>query len=139
MARDIYHEHVKTALINDGWTITHDPLVLLSREEGGLQADLGAQKIFLADRGTQRIAVEVKSFVHPSIIHEFNDATGQYISYEEALIMTGSDRILFLALPEEIYNKLIEKAVVRRVVHRLKINFILFDPIEKTITSWIKP
>jgi XisH protein len=25
MARDIYHEHVKEALIKDGWTVTHDP------------------------------------------------------------------------------------------------------------------
>ncbi len=28
MAKDIYHEHVKAALIKDGWTITDDPLVL---------------------------------------------------------------------------------------------------------------
>lgn len=27
-AKDIYHDHVRNALIKDGWTITHDPLVL---------------------------------------------------------------------------------------------------------------
>jgi hypothetical protein len=27
-AKDIYHDTVKNALIKDGWTITHDPLVL---------------------------------------------------------------------------------------------------------------
>lgn len=26
--RDRYHDHVKHALIKDGWTITHDPLRL---------------------------------------------------------------------------------------------------------------
>ena len=26
--RDIYHDTVKNALIKDGWTIMHDPLVL---------------------------------------------------------------------------------------------------------------
>ena len=25
MAKDIYHNLVKQALINEGWTITHDP------------------------------------------------------------------------------------------------------------------
>ena len=27
-AKDIYHDTVKTALIKDGWTITHDPLTI---------------------------------------------------------------------------------------------------------------
>ena len=27
-AKDIYHNTVKNALINDGWTITDDPLIL---------------------------------------------------------------------------------------------------------------
>ena len=27
-AKDKYHEHVKEALIKDGWTITHDPYVI---------------------------------------------------------------------------------------------------------------
>ena len=28
--RDLYHNHVKHALIKDGWTITHDPFPLKS-------------------------------------------------------------------------------------------------------------
>lgn len=28
MAKDLFHQSVKTALIKDGWTITHDPLYL---------------------------------------------------------------------------------------------------------------
>jgi len=27
-AKDIFHNHVKNALIKDGWFITHDPLTL---------------------------------------------------------------------------------------------------------------
>jgi hypothetical protein len=48
MAKDIYHNTVKEALIKDGWTVTDDPLSLLSKEDGGLQADLGAEKIITA-------------------------------------------------------------------------------------------
>lgn len=28
MAKDIYHQIVKEALLKDGWTITHDPYLL---------------------------------------------------------------------------------------------------------------
>lgn len=28
MAKDLYHNAVRNALIKDGWTITHDPLRL---------------------------------------------------------------------------------------------------------------
>ncbi len=27
-AKDLYHDIVKRALVNDGWTVTHDPLTL---------------------------------------------------------------------------------------------------------------
>jgi XisH protein len=30
MARDVFHEIVKEALIKDGWIVTHDPLTLLN-------------------------------------------------------------------------------------------------------------
>ena len=39
MARDLFHDIVKEALIKDGWTITNDPLTLLNREEGGISTD----------------------------------------------------------------------------------------------------
>jgi XisH protein len=44
MAKDLFHEAVKKALIKDGWTITDDPLRLLSKEEGGIETDLGLKK-----------------------------------------------------------------------------------------------
>jgi hypothetical protein len=43
-AKDHYHETVKNALIKDGWTITHDPLILrLSKKK--LYIDLGAEQL----------------------------------------------------------------------------------------------
>lgn len=66
MARDKIHEIVKTALIDDGWTITDDPLILLPDEEG-VAVDLGAEKLIAAEKGIEKIAVEVKSFSQPSL------------------------------------------------------------------------
>ena len=105
MARDIYHYEVKEALIKDGWIITNDPLVLLGKNEGGLQTDLGAEKIITAEKGLTKIAVEVKSFVHPSIIHEFLEASGQYSGYLIAMKIKNSDRTLYLAMPSYVHKK----------------------------------
>src|SRR2546430_4279121 len=52
----------KQALIKDGWTITDDPLSL-PWGSTTLKVDLGAERLIGAEKGTQKIAVEVKSFV----------------------------------------------------------------------------
>ncbi len=85
MAKDIFHNNVKEALIKDGWTITHDPLRLLKREEGGLETDLGAEKLIVAEKGLTKIAVEVKSFQNPSPINDFHTAFGQYQTYIDVI------------------------------------------------------
>jgi XisH protein len=72
MARDLFHDLVKQALINEGWTVTHDPFPLHTRKEGGLSTDLGAERIIFAENRSQKIAVEVKSFIHISILHDFS-------------------------------------------------------------------
>jgi hypothetical protein len=71
MARDLFHNVVREALIKEGWSITHDPYPLHSRKDGGLSTDIGAEKIILAQNSSKKIPVEVKSFTHISILHEF--------------------------------------------------------------------
>jgi hypothetical protein len=48
MAKDIYHETVKTALEKDGWTIT-DELFRLTIGSRSIYIDLGAQKLIAAE------------------------------------------------------------------------------------------
>lgn len=55
MARDIIHEIVKRALMKDGWTITHDPYLL--KIKPNQEIDLGAEKLIVAERGADKIAV----------------------------------------------------------------------------------
>jgi hypothetical protein len=76
-AKDIYHEVVKNALIKDGWTITDDPLKLTIGSRS-LYVDLGAEKLIAAQKDSQRIAVEIKSFISPSPINDLENALGQY-------------------------------------------------------------
>ena len=82
--RDTFYDAVKKALVKDGWTITHDPLRL---PYGGidLYVDLGAERLLAADKGQQRIAVEIKSFRSPSPMTDLERALGQYALYRAIL------------------------------------------------------
>lgn len=83
-ARDIFHHHVKHALIKDGGEITHDPLHL----KWGLKdmyVDLGAQELVAAEKSGQKIGVEIKSFTGQSEMSDLEQAIGQYIIYEDVL------------------------------------------------------
>ncbi len=59
--RDDLHFSLSRTLKKDGWTITNDPLILVL-EQTLLKADLGAEKLFTAEKAGQKIAVEIKDF-----------------------------------------------------------------------------
>lgn len=136
MARDTLHENVRNALIKDGWKITDDPLTLLTREEGGVATDLGAEKVIFAEQGTTKIAVEVKSFLNPSIIHDFMLASGQYKSYEVIINYKNLQRKMYLAMPIFAYEKIIKFEFIQKIIQDLQIKLILFNPEENSILSW---
>jgi hypothetical protein len=76
-SRDFYHDAARIALEKDGWLITDDPLDLTIGEVA-LFADLGAERVIAAERGNEKIAVEIKSFLDQSPVSEFHKALGQY-------------------------------------------------------------
>ena len=84
MARDRIHEAVKNALIKDGWTITHDPYPIQYDDVDGY-ADLGAERLIAASRDSEKIIVEVKSFIGRSIMRDFQQSLGQYLVYKHLL------------------------------------------------------
>jgi hypothetical protein len=56
MAKDIFHNHVKQILINDGWTVTHDPFLVRTKSKTySFQIDLGAEKLLAAEKGLEKI------------------------------------------------------------------------------------
>lgn len=85
MAKDSFHKQFKTALIKDRWTITHDPLTIRISEAVKLQIDLAAEQILAAERDSEKIAVEIKSFIGDSDVSTFHTALGQYLNYCQAL------------------------------------------------------
>ena len=138
MARkDAYHDTVKSALEKDGWTITHDPLHL-EVDEVGFQIDLGAeQQPIAAEKDSEKIAVEIKSFLGPSDINELEKAIGQYQLYAAILMEKEPDRALYLAVPGVAYHGVFSKPVVNQLIQSLKIRLIVFNEVEERITQWI--
>src|SRR5262245_2521131 len=78
-ARDTTHAAVRVALERDGWTITADPFVLPVGLHN-LYVDLAAERVLAAERGSERIAVESKSFVGRSEIADLEQALGSSCS-----------------------------------------------------------
>ncbi len=72
---DVYHEVVKNALIKDGWTITHDPLIL-PFGTCKVYVDIGAEAPIAAEKDGRKIAVEIKSFVGVSEVADLESALG---------------------------------------------------------------
>lgn len=137
MARDLFHNQVKTALIKQHWSITDDPYWVQISEVIKLQIDLGAESTLAAQRNHEKIAVEIKSFITDSDISEFHTALGQYLNYAQALEDIEPDRTLYLAVPVETYNTFFQLSFVQKSLKRHQINLIIYDPIKEEITQWI--
>lgn len=137
MARNKIHTPVKEALISEGWIVTDDPLYI---KVGILTVfvDLGAERVFGAEKGGERIAVEVKTFGNPSFMTALYEAIGKYVVYRKALILDESDRTLFLAMPEDIYDRYAKEPLFTECLSDEKINLILFETNIEKITKWIK-
>lgn len=138
MAKDKYHEHVKQALIKDGWTITHDPYRLKIGSKD-IFIDLGAERLLAAEKGDEIIAVEVKSFPRLSFLADFYEAIGKFITYEDALLKKEPGRKLFLAVPEVIFEEEMEhEELIETVLENRHIHLLIFNIDQKSIVKWIK-
>jgi hypothetical protein len=137
-ARDKYHDIVKSALIHEGWTITHDPYrIAIGATHGDI--DLGAEMPIAAERDHERIAVEVKSFLSDSEIYDLERALGQYGMYRVVLQKLEPDRVLYLAVPNTMRKYLLTESDYRDILRDLRVRVIFFDPEGKEQTEWINP
>lgn len=135
-ARDIYHSTVKTALEKDGWTITHDPFPLQIGKKR-LSADLGAERLISAEKGIQKIVVEVKSFVGQSDVKDLEQALGQYILYRQILNETKIERDLYLAVSRLTFNSIFTIQLGQMLLTNQIIKLIVFDDESEVIVQWI--
>lgn len=134
-ARDKYHDQVKSALVKDGWVITHDPL----RLQWGLKdmyVDLGAELLLAAEKNQRKIAVEIKTFAGLSEMDDLEKAIGQYILYHDVLKKIEPDRELFLAVSEETFTDLFQEPIGTLLLENGRARLLVFDPQTEVIRQW---
>jgi hypothetical protein len=92
---------------------------------------------FAAEQGEQRIAIEIKSFLGPSLVTNLHEALGQFVLYEDVMELAEPERILFLAVSEEKYAQVFEEDFGRLLLDKKQIRLLVFDPISEIILKWI--
>jgi glucose-6-phosphate 1-dehydrogenase len=134
-AKDVFHDAVKSALIKEGWQVA-DKQLKISWEKVELYVDLAAERFLSADRGGQKIAVEVKSFLENSTLYSFYAAVGQFISYRTALRVQEPDRVLYLAVPQDTYDTFFQQPFTQAVIQETHVRLVVYNPEKEEITVW---
>ncbi len=135
MARDKYHQAVKTALQKAGWNVTHDPL-RLQIESIPVLIDLGAERLIAAERNDEKIAIEIKTFGGNSDINDFHVALGQYLNYQVFLHEAESNRTLFIAVPEDTWFDFFQNRVIQKICQQHKIRFLVYNSLLEEVILW---
>jgi hypothetical protein len=89
-----------------------------------------------ADRGGERIAVEVQSFLSPSPVADLEQALGQFIIYRSALARQQPDRPLFLVVDETCYDGILSEPVAHDPIADLGVRLLIFDPASRRVVRW---
>jgi XisH protein len=135
-ARDIFHDAVKHGLEKEQWQISSDPLEL-EWEEVKVKIDLAAERLIAAERGEERIAVEIKSFVGTSAISDFHTALGQFLNYRIMLEVHEPDRLLYIAIPIDAYETFFQSRFAQIAIERYQLKIIVYEPVMEEIVKWI--
>ncbi|MFB2875530.1 XisH family protein [Floridanema aerugineum] len=135
-AKDLYHDIVRRSLEKDGWIITDDPLKLkIGLRE--LFVDLGAKQLLAAQKEEYKIAVEIKSFIGLSPVADLENALGQFTLYSDILEELDPDRVLYLAVRQEIFDGIFEEAIGKILLKKGRLRLLVFHAKKEEIIQWI--
>ena len=135
-ARNLYHDAVVEALVADGWTVTADPLWMQFAGRD-LYVDLAAERSTVAaQKGAERIAVEVQTFAAASDVLNLQRAVGQYGVYRFVLSRTDPDRRLYMGVDEETYATVLTEPFGQALVAEFGIRLVVFDPDARRVVRW---
>lgn len=73
-----------------------------------LFADLGAERLISAERGVEKIAVEIKSFLSPSDVYDLEQMLGQYVLYRRLIARREPERVLYVAVTQATFTEVFQ-------------------------------
>ena len=106
-------------------------------EDAELYADLFIEKALLVEQKGRKIVVEIKSFISPSPMRDFENALGQYILYRDILGLANKNYEIYLAIRDTIFDTFFQRKSIQAVVKRNQIEFIIFNNEREEISLWI--
>jgi len=93
--------------------------------------------LIAAERGLEKIAVEIKSFRSESEMKDLEDAVGQFVVYEHLLSRYDPDRRLYLAVSDEIHQSVFQEEAATVLIKDSVIRLLTFDSRQEVIVEWI--
>lgn len=102
-----------------------------------LFVDLGAERLIAAERGIEKIAIEIKSFRSASDMQDLEAAVGQFVLYNQLLNRYAPERRLYLAVTDEIGTSVFEEEAGQVLIEDGIIRVVTFDPLQEEIVRWI--
>ncbi|MEY3870085.1 MAG: hypothetical protein RLZZ338_3976 [Cyanobacteriota bacterium] len=103
---------------------------------------MGAEKLIAAQRDSEKIAVEIKSFLSPSPINDLENAWGQFFLYARVIQKREPERRLYLAVSRNTFETLFQEEAGKLLLEEPGFRIIVFDPNTEEIIQWqpqIKP
>lgn len=89
-----------------------------------------------AEKGAEKIAVEIKSFVSSNDLEDLYQALGQFVLYRKALQAAYPGRVLYLALSEGIYREMFADEEGESLQREERIRLLVFNPPIEEIVLW---
>lgn len=135
MAKDIYHDVVKKALVADDWTIDSAAYVVeLPTGFKELDEDFEYNEMLLASKDGKQILVNPKSFLSQSLHNHFHYVLGECLVMKHLI----EYEFIHVAMPDIIYNYFKNDKIILQNLQRNNIRLIVFNPETKRIEKWIK-
>jgi len=136
-AKDVIHDAVCNALKKDGWIVTHEHM-RVDFEDTHVYVDIGAERLLVAERADEKIAIEVKSFIGRSTIQDMENAVGQFMVYRVLLQQTEPTRHLFIGISHITFETVFQSKAIQKLVNELSLSLLIVNIETEEVELWIR-
>lgn len=134
-ALDRCHEQVVRSIEKEGWRIRNAPAVFTNVERT-VYIDVEAVR---NNNGVQQsvLLMEIKCFPQEQrTSHDLYTGIGQYLIYRAMLAEKRRYDLLYLAVPQESYEKVFDR-VVMRVIEQSHIHMVIVNLEREEVVQWL--
>lgn len=90
-----------------------------------------------AERNGRKIVVEIKSFLSPSPMRDFEIALGQYILYRNLISLIEPEYQIYLAIKDSIYENFFQRESIQDIVKINQLLLLVVEMEKEKILQWI--